>query len=420
MLASKNFAHPLLSVRLSLICLVAFSAGLPIAWMSLGKMLLFLGSLYFILMGIVQRQPVDTRFQKLWTPRLILLSLSVFTVSLLWTTVDIETALTVLIKHSKLFVIVLLLSLIKTQREARIGIACFAAGQFFLLASSSALAFGVPVPWRTSSSSSSVVFSSYLDQSIIFATSAVIFWHLKSKKIWPDWIGSFLAIVALLNVLFLLEGRTGHLIALAMISITLMWHTPRRFRIAAAILVPAIFLIGLNFGSSKSISRFSSVISESKNYAENSDSTSSSGWRINAWIRSIQAIKENPWMGHGVGSWSTTIKRIEGSSSKNIFGDNKISNPHQEYLLWGVEVGVIGILLLPLLLATIIRDAIFFDKQTERTIQAVVLSVSIACLFNSSLYDALMGDYFCISLGLLMALGLRGISSATDERRSEF
>jgi hypothetical protein len=31
--------------------------------------------------------------------------------------------------------------------------------------------------------------------------------------------------------------------------------------------------------------------------------------------------------------------------------------------------------------------------------------MAVACLFNSALYDDLMGDYFCVVLGLLMALG---------------
>jgi len=31
----------------------------------------------------------------------------------------------------------------------------------------------------------------------------------------------------------------------------------------------------------------------------------------------------------------------------------------------------------------------------------------VACLFNSSLYDALIGDFFVVTMGLLLALGLR-------------
>lgn len=414
MLASKFLAPSAWSLRLSVICLVAMSTGLPIAWISLGKVLLFVGSLGFILIRGLQGQSIDSGFQQLWTPRYILLVLAYFTASLLWTPVDNETSLAVLVKHSKLLEVVLLLCLIQTRREARIGIGCFAVGQFFLLASSWALAFGMPVPWRTSTSSTYVVFSSYLDQSIIFATSAAIFWHLKLKGIWPQWMGAFLAAAALINVLFLLEGRTGHLVALAMISATLMWYVPKRFRVLTAILVPITLLLALSFGSPKTMERLSRVVTESKNYTDKRDSSSSSGWRLNAWERSAQAIKESPWIGHGVGSWTTTIKRIQGASAAAILGSNPISNPHQEYLLWGVEIGVLGIFLLPLLAVVIIRDSRQFDYQVKRAIYAIVIAIAIACLFNSSLYDALMGDYFCIALGLLMALGLRDGRESLD------
>jgi O-antigen ligase len=31
---------------------------------------------------------------------------------------------------------------------------------------------------------------------------------------------------------------------------------------------------------------------------------------------------------------------------------------------------------------------------------------AVVCLFNSTLFDALIGDYFCFQLGLLLALGV--------------
>jgi O-antigen ligase len=39
----------------------------------------------------------------------------------------------------------------------------------------------------------------------------------------------------------------------------------------------------------------------------------------------------------------------------------------------------------------------------------VLLALVIACLFNSSLYDAYIGDFFCLALGLLLAYGARSL-----------
>ena len=73
-----------------------------------------------------------------------------------------------------------------------------------------------------------VVFSTYLDQSIMFAAAAAVFWHLRHEGLWPRWAGICAMLLALTNVLLLLEGRTGYLVALTTLSLGLMWAV--RFR----------------------------------------------------------------------------------------------------------------------------------------------------------------------------------------------
>ena len=395
-----------MSFRLFLICLIVISVSLPMAWISLSKVLLFIFGLAYLITDHVNER-IDTSLDVLWTPRIILATLIFFSLSILWTEVDTETALLVLVKHSKLLEILILITLIRTVQEARIGISAFVAGQTFLLTSSWLLAFGVPIPWVTNPIGRYVVFSSYLDQSIIFATSAAVFWHLRSDKLWPRWIGIALAASALINVLLLLEGRTGYVVALAVIALAVMWAMPKRLRLAALVVTPIIVLFGLYLGSTQVQDRISKIINESQNYSKQVDIDSSSGWRLNAWHRSVQAIEMSPWLGHGVGSWTSTVKQIEGSTSVKTFGEGKISNPHQEYLLWGVELGIGGTMLLLSLMICIARDAHRFNDATMRATLSVLVAMAVACLFNSSLYDALMGDFFCIALGLLMALGIR-------------
>ncbi len=388
------------------------------AWISLSKVLLFIfGLTYLFGDHFNKRHNYDS--ENLWTSKIVLAILIVFSLSLLWTDSDLDTALLVLVKHSKLLEIVLLIRLIRTAQEARIGMTAFVAGQTILLLSSWLLAVGIPIPWATINPIGRyVVFSSYLDQSIIFATSAAIFWHLRSDHLWPNWLGILLCSAALINALLLLEGRTGYAVATAVISLAAMWAMPKRLRLATLIATPIIVLFGLYLGSSQVQVRLSTIIHESQNYSEQVETASSSGWRLNAWHRSVQAIEESPWFGHGVGSWTMTVKRHQGNSATKVFGEGKTSNPHQEYLLWGVELGIGGSLLLLSLIICIARDALRFNTSTSRTILSVLGAMAVACLFNSSLYDALMGDYFCVALGLLMALGLKSNPSTSDHSTS--
>lgn len=398
-------------MRFPLICLVAVSVSLPMAWISLGKVLLFVSCLVYLLAKLGDQNRVEV-FPQLWSARTILMTMLFFALSLTWSSAATDIALQALVKHSKVIEIVMLILLIRTEREARTAMAIFLIGQAFFLFSSWLMVAGVPVPWATSKWASLpqlkyVVYSTYLDQSIIFATVAAVFWHLRS--IWPksQIPAVVLAALALLNTLMLLDGRTGYVVALTMLTLAIMWAMPRRVRLVTVLIAPAIILAGAYIGSAKVSKRLSEMVSESQSYASQSVSESSSGFRLNAWRRSLQAMGEAPLLGHGVGSWTMTVKRLEGSTARAVFGDGPTSNPHQEYLLWGVELGIGGILLLLLFFASVLRDSFDFAPPIQRATLSVLAAAAVACLFNSSLYDALVGDFFCITLGLLMALGVQ-------------
>lgn len=383
------------------------------AWISLAKILLFVCGVAYLVTNHFHKRK-DLALSSALMPTVILVSVVAFFISLAWTGVDLEIALLTLVKHAKLLEILLLVSLIRTAGEARIGIFAFAAGQTFLLLNSWLLAAGVPIPWTTDPIGKYVVFSTYLDQSIMFATTAGVLWHLHTEYLWPRWLSAILGTAALVNVFLLLGGRTGYLVAIAVLSLAITWALPKRLRLAALIATPLVLVLGLYLGSSQVQGRLSKIAVESQSYAQQVETDSSSGWRINAWSRSVQAITESPWYGYGVGSWAITVKRLQGTSGSKIFGAGNASNPHQEYLLWGVEMGVAGTFLFLFFMFSIVHDARRFAEPIQRAVLSVVAAMAVACLFNSALYDDLMGDYFCITLGLLMALGINSRSSAVS------
>lgn len=401
------------SFRLGLVCLAALSVSLPMAWISLAKVLVFVAALG-VLLGHVAGRRTDTQVRQLWTPWAIALLLVFSACSLWWTGANSTSALESFIKHAKLLEVVLLVSLIRSVAEARMAITFFACGQAFVLLSSWLMFLGIAVPWHANAPTPYVVFSSYLDQSIMFATSASVFWYLRSDKLWPQWLGIVLAALALANTLLLLEGRSGYAVALSALALAAMWTMPPRLRLAALVITPVVLLLGLSLGSAQVQERVTKVLRESQEYASGQTALleSSSGWRLNAWRRSLQAMQEKPLLGHGVGAWTPAVKRLEGNAATKIFGEGNHSNPHQEYLLWGVELGVGGALLLLATLACMARDALRFPTSVRRATLAVLAATAVACLFNSALYDDLMGDFFCVGLGLLMALGTRSMATA--------
>jgi O-antigen ligase len=402
-------------LRLFAICFVAISVSLPMAWISLGRLVLFASCLAYLIFSICQNIG-ESHANKLWSVPTILLILTIFGLSVIWTEAPTYIALQTLAKHGKLIEIAMMVVLIRNLGEARLALTAFFASQAFFVASSWIMAAGLRIPWATSAQSPeyhTVVYSTYLDQTLIFAAAAGVLWHLRKEIRHAAWLAPLFAVLAGTNNLFLQEGRTGYLATSLVLTLAIMWEFPRRWRVAVFLVFPALIGAGLYAGSETFQSRVAEVIHESQSYVQKGNETSSSGFRLNAWHRSLQAIAEKPLIGHGVGSWTQTVKHIEGANANLVFGTAITSNPHQEFLMWGVELGLTGTLMLVMLIWAIARDALKFDASIQRAVWSVLAVMVVGCLFNSSLYDSLIGDFFCVTLGLLLALGVRSVNQTT-------
>jgi len=397
-----------INFRLAIICMAVASVGLSMVIISIAKFLLLICAAAILLLA-PQASGVGKRLAGTATPAAVLVVLFAFALSLFWTVAPQADALGSLAKYSKLIVIILMMALIRDRREAICALAAFLLAQVFLVASSWLLFVHLPVPWATSNMAltQNAVFSSYLDQGIISAVSAAICWHL--RDLFPGRFGRQVAIVwavvALLNVFFVLIGRSGHVVAIALLSIAIMWELPKRYR-AAVVLLPFLLALGLFFSSSKVRERLTLVETEVQSYSPLAATITSSGIRLVFWQSAIQIIAQHPLAGAGVGSWSSEYNRIRRETNPAHIDIDGNGNPHQEYLLWGVQLGIPGILLLCALMFSMLMDSRKMEKHCARAIQSTLLALAVACLFNASLYDAQIGDFFCVLLGLLLAFGL--------------
>ncbi|MGV8804349.1 MAG: O-antigen ligase family protein [Polaromonas sp.] len=386
--------------------MAAASVGLSMVLISLAKLLLVLCGLATVLFArhtMTTNQPLSG--QK--TPVVVLLALFAFALSLFWSVAPQAEALGALAKYGKLMVIILMLLLVRNRREALYALGAFVGAQAFLLMGSWLLFAHLPVPWATSDMATThyAVFSSYLDQGIMGAVFAAVCWHL--RFLFPGRFGPqaaiFLALMALLNVFFVLSGRSGHVVAIALLSITIMWELPRKHR-ALAVLLPFVLAVALFFSSAQVRERLVLAQTEVQAYSQGQSNTSS-GIRLNFWHRAIQIMMERPLAGAGIGSWSGEYNRLQRAQNPAHVDINSNGNPHQEYLLWGVQLGLPGVLLLLMLMLAVLADTRVMTPHFARATQSTLLALATACFFNASLYDAQIGDFFCVLLGLLLAAG---------------
>ena len=73
--------------------------------------------------------------------------------------------------------------------------------------------------------------------------------------------------------------------------------------------------------------------------------------------------------------------------------------------MWGVQLGLGGIALLVAFFALLARDAAPFRKDVRHAAHSMIAILAMVCFFNASIFDALIGDYFCVLIGLLLVLG---------------
>lgn len=401
---------PIVTLRTFPIYLLAFLLPLTMAGISISKFLVVLAALVLILgrkLGGVQISALKSA--PAWG---VLVLLAAQILGSIYSPVDWSESLASAGKYGKLLLIPLVLIVIRRAQEAKEALACYLLAQSFVVFTSWLLYFGVPVPWVPAlRTSQATVFSSYLDQAILTAGYAVVCWQMRGS--FPGRYGrsvaTGLSALGALNVFIALPGRTGQVCLLAALALHVMWALPLRWR-GLGVVSPVIALIALMFMSTqfhKGVMEIRDGIThfqpQQASLSSVDDKGISTRERLTFWYRSLQAIQERPILGYGTGAWQQQYYRLEGG--KPSASSLMVRNPHQEYLFWGVQLGMVGMGLLIAWFASMAWQSQKYDKKYGRPLAAMLAVCSTACLFNSALYDGLVGDYFCAMLAILLAYG---------------
>jgi len=213
--------------------------------------------------------------------------------------------------------------------------------------------------------------------------------------------------LALVNVLFMVRGRTGYLILLVLLA-WFGWTTLARYlhqrgktwnwRQGAAIILLLFSLIAaVFFTSSRLQDRVGLVASEFQAWQPNDGKETSIGDRLNFYYNTLNIVKQHPWFGVGTGGFAAAF-------TKQTQGVLQTHNPHNEYLLITVQTGVIGLLLLSYLFYTQWRCAAWLDNPFDQdAARGLVLAYLISFAFNSSLLDHADGLFFSFMTAIFFA-----------------
>jgi len=199
------------------------------------------------------------------------------------------------------------------------------------------------------------------------------------------------------NLFFVIEGRTGQVIVIALILLFAMQRFGNKERLLTVIAVVLLVTLFLNF--SDKASRISEGVANTQSYLKPipEQTESSMGLRFTFWKYSLKLIAEKPLFGHGTGSYSKEYHRLvqdERFTSKN---------PHNEFLMIGVQLGLFGVLIYLGFLASQYYCAKKLPDKEKWLAQGLLLSLIVTSLFNSPFLDHTEGHWFATMIALCFA-----------------
>ncbi|MBR7799554.1 O-antigen ligase family protein [Undibacterium fentianense] len=131
---------------------------------------------------------------------------------------------------------------------------------------------------------------------------------------------------------------------------------------------------------------------------------SEDGMRLELYLNTWQMVSESPWLGHGIGNWLPMYQqKALGKISE------KMTTPHNDYLLYWFELGLGGLLALLGIWLMQLRIArqMMHGEHRQRAMLLSMLSIGMmfAACFNAILRDGV----FAFAMLILLAIPLAGV-----------
>ena len=257
--------------------------------------------------------------------------------------------------------------------------------------------------WEGCRPDNPAIFRSSITQNVLMAY-AVYLALLRARDVpalsrrWGMWV----ALAALMgaDVLFMVQGRTGYVVLLAL----LVLHALRgmqaraeargrrlnvRILVAAVLSVPAV-LVALYFAAPRLHDRVDKAVAELRSWTPGVHTSTSIGERLEFYSTTAALIERHPVAGYGTGGFAEAYE-----AQARSMGLPPTGNPHNEYLLITVQLGLLGLLSMLYLFLTQWRFAARLPAAHERNAaQGLMLTLALTSLFNSPLVDHTEGLFY--------------------------
>jgi O-antigen ligase len=193
--------------------------------------------------------------------------------------------------------------------------------------------------------------------------------------------------ICLVDILFIVNGRTGQIMVLIINAFLVLFRFKLRgtllLLLAVIIIAPLLWISPI---IQKGLYNYRHDISQ----YEQGNHWTSYGARKEFHKQSIKLIKDKPILGYGTGSFGKVYKAQNEMRHEPI-----TSNPHRDILWIGVELGVVGICLFIYMLFSFIFACLKLDNLYYKCMGlSLIIGYIVASTENSFFIDNVTGMAF--------------------------
>ena len=399
-----------LLVSASAVLVLAYAA-FPIA-MGLGYVAM---ALSFVL-GLCAWKSLRTQAHVLNNP-LVIASLGLYAWMVIGWSYSIAPTSDVTLHFSKYAKLVLVPVFVLLLQDARWRYRCtlgFMCAMGFILVSAYANIF-FQLPWSKTQNlgwgQDHTVIGDYITQNIMMAFFAVLMLEkaVQSTEMVRKVLFFGVFVMAALVITHLSHGRTGYLLLVASVGMYAMkWAKGWKQWCAIGALA---CVIGASLASSE---RVQVRVAQAVHEAQTSEAMeiTSIGGRINFWKYTLEMTLQKPLQGWGTGSYHTKWCEHVTAQGWCQFGH---WHPHNQYLFFWMEHGIVGLALFVLLVLSPILMTRHMGASQQRLAWCFSAIFAINSLVNASLWSSRESHFFV----LMVCLACTGFVLQSQERSTK-
>jgi len=234
------------------------------------------------------------------------------------------------------------------------------------------------------------VFKDSIFTSLFVAYAIFILSHFFIEYPRFKWLSAMLILFFSYYLFFENYGRTGQVLFFLLYLIFFMqrFATKVKYQIAAVLTLMFIAVSAVMLPTAFS-TRYHIAKDELQHYIDRKDKimpyTSSLGLRLMMVHNSWELIKQKPFFGWGAGSFKRAYAQFV--PLENIDRREDRSNPHNQFILTWVELGIVGFLSLLYMFYTLICEFRCSKSLDSYLGFGLVCAIAVGCLANSWLLD---------------------------------